>query len=113
MHNPLKVQNSKFPTTIEEAQKEINDAEKFSESAKLTNTFIDEQQFSEISKTEFIQVMEVLFSNLKFKPVWSDYANLWGSYENDYGERTEDMKDPQVLKKYLQDLAQEFIWDNS
>ena len=109
----MKEQLSKFATTVEDAQDAIDNSSLFEEKMLPATLFISEQNYSSISKEEFVKVLQVLFNSLGFKSVWSDFSTLWGSYQTDYGENRENMKDPEVLKKYLKDLAQEFIWINS
>eukprot|EP00343_Euplotes_focardii_P002368 CAMPEP_0205807512 /NCGR_PEP_ID=MMETSP0205-20121125/11244_1 /ASSEMBLY_ACC=CAM_ASM_000278 /TAXON_ID=36767 /ORGANISM="Euplotes focardii, Strain TN1" /LENGTH=100 /DNA_ID=CAMNT_0053081821 /DNA_START=39 /DNA_END=338 /DNA_ORIENTATION=+ len=99
--------------TLENAQEIVEKAEVFLEKSNKTIEYIDAQNYSEsrsISKDEFVNVMEVLLTSFNFKPTWSDYSALWDSYENDLGSRMENMDDPEVLKKYLKELTQEFIW---
>mmetsp|Transcript_31906 Transcript_31906/g.28262 ORF Transcript_31906/g.28262 Transcript_31906/m.28262 type:complete len:110 (-) Transcript_31906:293-622(-) len=109
----MKIEISKFSITQEEAQQSLDNTKDYVSRAQKALEFMVEQNFSSINKEEFVKVLEVLFASLKFQPTWSDYSSLWGSYETDYGSSRENMEDPEVLKKYLKDLAQEFIWINA
>ncbi|CAI2381977.1 unnamed protein product [Moneuplotes crassus] len=99
--------------TSDEAQGLIDDSSKFKELKDSTRDFINREDYSEIIKDTFIKVMEKLLSELGFKPTWSDYSSLWGTYETELGTNEENMNDPQIFLKYSKDLVQEFIWLHS
>eukprot|EP00343_Euplotes_focardii_P002856 CAMPEP_0205805040 /NCGR_PEP_ID=MMETSP0205-20121125/8140_1 /ASSEMBLY_ACC=CAM_ASM_000278 /TAXON_ID=36767 /ORGANISM="Euplotes focardii, Strain TN1" /LENGTH=97 /DNA_ID=CAMNT_0053075613 /DNA_START=23 /DNA_END=313 /DNA_ORIENTATION=- len=96
--------------TLTEAQSLIDNNKVFKEKSKAALDYIDSCKFTEIEKQNFIDIMMVLFKELKFNPDWSDFSSLWGSFQDELGSSSEHMEDPEVLKKYFKILLQEFIW---
>eukprot|EP00344_Euplotes_crassus_P001779 CAMPEP_0197002342 /NCGR_PEP_ID=MMETSP1380-20130617/6858_1 /TAXON_ID=5936 /ORGANISM="Euplotes crassus, Strain CT5" /LENGTH=110 /DNA_ID=CAMNT_0042420421 /DNA_START=10 /DNA_END=342 /DNA_ORIENTATION=- len=105
--------NTKLSMSPAQAQELIDDATKFSEYENSMKEFITREKYTEIKKENFMNFVKMLLSSFGFKPTWSDYCSLWGTYETELGTREDNMEDPQTLVKYTKDLVQEYVWLHS